>query len=252
MEQDLQVENGKFTRIVNPLIMELVKVKFKGCGLAVILYIIRKTYGFQKKTDKISLSQFTKDLGRSRNTIISALKEVQDMNIVVLVKQGNNTGECNEWMINKYFNTWKLVQHTALVQHTELVQSSDKPSAVEAPNLVQQSAHTKEITKEITKETIMRFEDFWLIYPKKVGKQKCNELWNKICEEDRKLIKEDIPKRLKDRKWTEGFIKDPERYIKSRQWEDEIIQGNKKTDSLKVNTGKYDNIKRIVIDNTKI
>lgn len=69
------------------------------------------------------------------------------------------------------------------------------------------------------------FDDFWGIYPKKVGKQKTKELWNKLKTEDQEKIMEDIPKRQAgDDKWVNGFVKDPERYIKHRQWEDEIIK----------------------------
>lgn len=241
--KDLQVENGNFTRIVNPLIMELIKIPFKGCGLAIALCIIRKTYGYHKTRDSISLSQFTKDLCRSRNTIIAGLKELQDLNIVILISKGNNKGVCNVWAINKYYKTW-LVQHTELVQQDELVQSNVKPSAVEGSNLVQHTAHTKEIiTKEITKE-IYSFEEFWLSYPKKVGKGKSLEIWKKIKDSDKIAIKEDIPKRLHDKKWLGGFIKDPERYLKHRQWEDEIqIDKN----SLKVDNGKYNSIKKTII-----
>lgn len=151
--KELQVENGHYTRIVNPLIENLIKIPFKGCELAVVLYIIRKTYGYQKKQDEISLSQFQKDLKRSRNTIIFTLKSLKSLNIIRLVKKGNTNGACNSWSINKYYDTWKLVQTPALVQASDLVQTKYQPSAVEALNLVQTPEHTKENTKENTKET---------------------------------------------------------------------------------------------------
>ena len=68
------------------------------------------------------------------------------------------------------------------------------------------------------------FDDFWKIYPKKVGKQKSKDLWSKLSEEDQQKAIDDIPKRLEDDKWVNGYIKDPERYIKYRQWEDDIIK----------------------------
>lgn len=68
------------------------------------------------------------------------------------------------------------------------------------------------------------FEKFWSLYPKKVGKQKSSTEWGKINKTEYEKIYEDIPRRKEDDKWVNGFVKDPERYLKSRQWEDEILK----------------------------
>ena len=148
MEKDLQVENGNFTRIVNPLIEELIKIPFKGCELAVALFIIRKTYGYQKKQDEISLTQFQKGLNRSRQTIVSALKNLQLVKVARLVKTGVSKKHSNLWEINKYSTSWELVNMARLVQRKR------GTSLTEAPQLVKTARHTKEITKEKTKEYI--------------------------------------------------------------------------------------------------
>lgn len=83
------------------------------------------------------------------------------------------------------------------------------------------------------------FEKFWEIYPKKTGKAKAFDYWQELETADKKKIMEDIPKRMADDKWVNGFIKDPERYIKNRQWEDDIIkprgkvEPQRKVDSFK-------------------
>lgn len=65
----------------------------------VLMYIARRTYGFQKQTDAIALSQFTKGIakkggelldggtGMTRNTIRKALKSLVSFNIVIVVKE---------------------------------------------------------------------------------------------------------------------------------------------------------------------
>lgn len=68
------------------------------------------------------------------------------------------------------------------------------------------------------------FISFWTLYPKKVGKPKTYAEWKSISKVNRSKILEDIPKRMEDEKWVGGFIKDPERYLKHQQWEDEIIK----------------------------
>lgn len=67
-----------------------------------------------------------------------------------------------------------------------------------------------------------KFVSFWNEYPKKVGKSNAYELWEELSETQKDLILADVPERKSDEKWVGGFIKDPERYIKNRQWEDEI------------------------------
>lgn len=152
MKDELQVESGHYTRIVNPLIENLIKIPFKGCELAVAIYIIRKTYGYQKKEDGISLSQFQKGLERSRQTIVTALKNLQLVNVARLVKQGSAKGDCNIWTINKYYNTWKLVNMARLVQR------NSKPSLTERLNLVQTARHTKEIQKKYKRKNTSKTE----------------------------------------------------------------------------------------------
>jgi len=146
MADDLQVENGNFTRIVNPLIEHLIQLPFKGCELAVAIFIIRKTYGFQKKQDEISLTQFQQGLKRSRQTIVTALKNLQLVNVARLVKRGSMKGDGNIWTINKYHDTWELGKMARLVKRKR------GASLTEAPNLVKTARHTKE-TKEKTKES---------------------------------------------------------------------------------------------------
>lgn len=151
----LQVEDGNFTRIVNPLIEELIKIPFKGCELAVALFIIRKTYGFNKLEDEISLSQFTAGLSRSKQTIINALKNLQLVKVARLVKRGNSKKQSNCWQINKYYNTWELVKVARLVK------SKRGTSLMEAPQLVKTARHTKDNTKNNTKDILSANADEW-------------------------------------------------------------------------------------------
>lgn len=116
MSDKHQIENGNYTRISNIILESLVKMPFKGCELAVILYIIRKTYGYHKKQDEISLSQFCAGLDRSRPTIVKALKNLQLVKVVKLVRRGNSLKEGNVYSLNKYEQEWELVNTVKLVK----------------------------------------------------------------------------------------------------------------------------------------
>ena len=80
------------------------------------------------------------------------------------------------------------------------------------------------IGKDTNTSTKVSFDLFWSIYPKKVGKKKCEDMWKKLDTETQNKILADIPLRMQDSKWLGGYIKDPERYLKHEQWNDEIIK----------------------------
>lgn len=148
MGEELQVENGNYTRIVNKVIEELVKTPLLGTELAICLFVIRKTYGFNKKEDEISLTQFEQALQRSRPTIVKALKRLQLVNILKLVKSGDSKKQSNVWAFNKYYSSWQLVKGT------ELVKKKHSTSKEIKAQLVKGGKHTKDNNKRQTKETV--------------------------------------------------------------------------------------------------
>jgi phage replication O-like protein O len=145
-KKDLQVENGNFTRIINPLLDALIKIPFRGCEVQIAMFVIRKTYGYGKKQDSISLSQFSLALGRSRQTIVDGLKNLQLVKIVRLVKKGDSIMSSNIYEINKYIESWELVKMSRLVKR-------NRGTSLElTQKLVKIARHTKDNTKDNTKE----------------------------------------------------------------------------------------------------
>lgn len=70
---------------------------------------------------------------------------------------------------------------------------------------------------------IVGFDDFWNLYDKKVGKPNAQKEWAK-AKIDGNLLKTVLEQAKKYAQTTEKkFRKDPERWIKYRGWEDEII-----------------------------
>lgn len=74
-----------------------------------------------------------------------------------------------------------------------------------------------------------RFEEFWKLYPKKVGKKPCHDTWKrKKLDEKAEMIIADVERRQRlDRKWLEGFIVNPQTYLNQERWEDEITYASK-------------------------
>ena len=91
-----KIKDG-YTRIVNPILENLVKSGLNGSELAIVLHIIRKTYGFQKKQDEISISQFLKAIPITRQTLCTSIKNLKLMNIIRLVRKGKHIFHSNLW-----------------------------------------------------------------------------------------------------------------------------------------------------------
>ncbi|KUK77200.1 MAG: Uncharacterized protein XD93_0481 [candidate division WS6 bacterium 34_10] len=137
-----------FTRIENDILEKLSEINLSGSALACALVLLRKTNGFGKTQDGISLSQFEKLVNRSKPTICKALRELQLVNICLLVKKGKSLKSFNIYAFNKDVSSWKLVKKT------ELVKKKKRTSKENDTQLVKKSLHTKENNTKENKQKI--------------------------------------------------------------------------------------------------
>ena len=98
-----QTKNG-FVMIAIELYKALAHIRISGEARQALDVIFRKTYGFHKKWDKISLSQFVLATGMPKCSIVRALNKLIKMNLIIYQKV-NDTA--NEYSINKDFDTWQ-------------------------------------------------------------------------------------------------------------------------------------------------
>ena len=84
--------------------------------IACALFVYRKTIGWDKKTDKISISQFMKALSVSKPTICKSLKTLKLVKICLLVKKGLQDHSASEWAFNENVDSWELVKKPLLVK----------------------------------------------------------------------------------------------------------------------------------------
>lgn len=130
----LQKEDGH-TAINNEVLEQLVKQCLLGSEYQVIFLVLRKTWGWHKTEDIISLTQFELGTGLTRPTITKTIKNLVSMNI--LVKRSLLGKQEKSYKINKYHNQW-------LVNTTQLVKNNSKTSKAVLTNLVKRGLHTKE------------------------------------------------------------------------------------------------------------
>lgn len=142
-----QTENG-FTRIANELLEELIRYKFpKNTGSVpyrICFFIIRKTYGYQKKEDRISLTQFEKGLGVSRPVISYWLNYLVVAKLLVVDKTANKVGF--NYKLNKNYDEWLPLGNSLLLVAGRKFTS--KVATTETSKVATTHKRKKEMTKE--------------------------------------------------------------------------------------------------------
>lgn len=155
-----QKEHG-YTPISNEIMEAIARIRIPGEARQVLDVIIRKTYGWRKPADKISLSQYALATGLRRQNVLRAVSKLSTLNLIV-IKKDSTKG--NLYRLNKDFDTWRPL-------------SKKRRGGLKKDNqLDSKKLHTKET---ITKETIYicsssltsLFEDIWGRYPKRIGKK---------------------------------------------------------------------------------
>lgn len=149
-----QLENG-YLKLANELVEAYTRSRIPGEAMQCLWVIIRKTYGFGKLEDQISISQFSEYTGLKRQHAHRGIAKLIELNLVT--KKGDKY--IASYRINKNFKTWNL--------------SPKKVTSAKCPQFgakcpqkgnesVPKKGNTKESIKEtITKESIYSIFDFW-------------------------------------------------------------------------------------------
>ncbi len=138
---NVQKEKGH-TGIANELLEAIIQGDFTDSEYKIILFVIRKTYGYHKKIDKISIGQFVKDCKLPRSTVKYCLGKLGQR--AVLLK--DRSEYITKYGIQKDYDRWK----PKLGQPVGLGQLKGKTRPVQLSKLGQPTGPTKDI--KITKE----------------------------------------------------------------------------------------------------
>ncbi|HDZ76661.1 MAG TPA: hypothetical protein ENH41_01085 [Candidatus Omnitrophica bacterium] len=101
-----QVENG-YLQIANELYEALARIRIPGEARQVFDVIVRRTYGWGKKTDIISLSTFSKLTGLPRPNVVRAIKKLIIINIITVIKKDNTSSV--SYGVQKHYEEWKVL-----------------------------------------------------------------------------------------------------------------------------------------------
>jgi phage replication O-like protein O len=155
------------TQIPNEVFDTLMS-RLSGGELKVLLYICRRTFGFRKDSDSISLSQIAHGIttkagrildhgtGLSKRHVINALKALEKRNIITVIRKVDETG-LNE--VNTYSLNLLAMGGGVETKSPQGVVKPTSPEVVNSPSLgvVNESAPTKqrEQKKEEQKKDIV-------------------------------------------------------------------------------------------------
>ncbi|HCI7773145.1 TPA: replication protein [Escherichia coli] len=157
-EQELRVADidDGYTRFANELLEAIASADLTARQLKVMLAYVRKTYGFNKKTDRIADEQIAQLTGLSRQNVNKAKKELISMNCLFM--DGNQIG------VNREVSAWqfsKCLQVSNFVSKLE----TKNVSKLETLNVSKLETHKRHSLK--TKENINKPP----ISPKKVSQK---------------------------------------------------------------------------------
>lgn len=104
-----QTENG-FIMVATEIWKALCRIRIPGEARQVLDVVIRKTYGFKKKTDVISVSQIMKASGLQRGHVVRARSKLLAMNMIRISRRSQKgTGDELTYSFNKDYETWRGV-----------------------------------------------------------------------------------------------------------------------------------------------
>lgn len=100
-----QKENG-FTPIANELMEVLASSKFTTREYKCLLFLLRKTYGYSKLEDAISLSQWVKGTGLYKIDVSRTLQRLAARSVIVATTSGSGRGAKTVYRFNKHYKQW--------------------------------------------------------------------------------------------------------------------------------------------------
>ena len=189
-----QLENG-YVKIANEIMDALISARPSGQEMSVALFVIRKTYGFNKTADFISLSQMMAAVGMSKIRASQVVRSLELMKILT-VKENIN-GLTKKYSFNKYFDTWatvkeKLNRKGKTKQTVKVLRNGPLRKNLTTKDTITKDTITKDInnTPHIPPKGRVNADKwenpynenfciFWTHYPKKVGKDAAWKAWQK-------------------------------------------------------------------------
>jgi len=221
-----QVEEG-YTRIANEIMDALCRCHPGGSEGQVLWAIIRKTYGWNKQADKISISQLCDMTDLARRTVIYALQNLEAKNMITIKRRENET---NIIAFNKDYDKWVVQEMDGSARKSRSYRATIEKqkanyknrgvvqeiggSARNAQRVVQENGFDRRFlapTKDNTKDNITKDNNIIVVNPEAL--RLAELLFSEIIKENPKsrLLNQNSGKKQKT---IAGWAKDIEKLIR--------------------------------------
>jgi phage replication O-like protein O len=174
-----QKEDGH-TDIAHEIVEAIARTNFTAYETRLLMALFRKTYGWHKKEDAISLSQFSEITKISSQHCSRTLQRLELRNVIIISRNGNS----NKYCFQKNYERWDKLQIPNEVVPNEVVPNGILPEQVVpiedsgttqrgnqvVPNeVVTKDSITKETIQKITTTTDEKFKKIVNSYENNIG-----------------------------------------------------------------------------------
>lgn len=150
-----QIENG-YTRIANEIVEAMCQLKCSNYESRLLWCLFRKTYGFGKKEDRISLSQFSKLSGVGSQNMARAKTKLLNKKIIKV--SGDKIGfqkDISKWIVSNEIVSKEIISSISIDTKT-----------------VSKEIHTKEKKETIQKKgRLFAYADYFFSFLKEESKE---------------------------------------------------------------------------------
>lgn len=174
-----QAENGHID-IANEIVESLCQINLSAYESRILWALLRKTYGWHKKEDAISLSQFNSLTNISIQHVNRSIKQLENRNIIIVTRYGK--GRLNHYQFQKDYTLWldnnlqpipiqaipkeAIPKEAIPIQAITYTDSGNKPIPIQANT--KETIQKKLYKRNIRKENIKRKEVEYDFYGKPI------------------------------------------------------------------------------------
>jgi phage replication O-like protein O len=207
-----QTENG-YTPIANEVVEAFSKTSLGFGEWRVLWVVLRRTYGWRKKKDKISISQIQEMTGLSRRMVVYCLQNLEAKKMITIIrKRGRgNKNEINEISFQKNYDLWVVQEKSQ--QYNKALKQRKKYYEKSKEGVVQEirgsARNSKKVVQEIAKGSAI------ILHPQKqIQKQIQKKEYKKKYRENVSLTEKEYHKLTEKygKELTEKFLNKLDNY----------------------------------------
>jgi phage replication O-like protein O len=234
--RSVQVEDG-FTRVAHGIMEALALADLGKRHYKIMLVMCRQTYGYNKKADEVSLSQFHDKTGILPPNVSTAIDELVEMR--VLIKTPGKYAAC--LAVNKAYAQWSgkakvdvskvwgyQNNNSTVIETISEGYQNDNGGVIETITTKDNSKRKDQKTtpkENLSRSLRERFEILWAAYPKKRSKDKAEKAFAKRNPDEQ--LFNDLMAGLERAKTSEQwqnpqFIPHAATWLNAGGWMDEI------------------------------